>query len=44
MYGDHRLHVAVEISTMETLLQVYRDQACLPIMAMDQIRLEIQKR
>ena len=44
MYGDNGLHVAVEISTMETLLQVYRDQACLPIMAMDQIRLEIQKR
>ena len=44
MYGDHRLHVAVEISAMETFLQVYRDQTGLPVMAMDQIRLEIQKR
>ena len=38
--GDNGLHVAEELSVMETLLHVYGNQTCLPVVAVYHIRLK----
>ena len=40
MYGHHRFYSPEEISILKTLLQVYRNQSGLPVMAVNQIRLK----
>src|SRR5699024_724601 len=41
MYREYRLDAPVELICLETFLQVYRNQAGLPVMAVDQVRPEI---
>ena len=44
MYRHDRLDTMVEWVIIEAVLNIYRDQSCLPVMAVDDIRTEIQRR
>ena len=44
MYRHDRLDTMVERVIIEAVLNIYRDQSCLPVMAVDDIRTEIQRR
>ena len=44
MDGEYRLDIAEELAAAETVLQIDRDQSCLPVVAVDDIRLEADDR
>ena len=44
MNGHHGLYALIEIVACKALFQIYRDQTCLPVVAMDHLRPESDNR
>ena len=44
VYGDHRFHITEKFTAPEPVLQIYGNQSCLPVMAVNDVRLEADDR